>query len=263
MAPVRTWQRALVTGASSGIGAAFARELGKAGADLVIVARTVDKLEALADEVRDRSGVDVEVLGADLADPDALAGVEQRVAAVERPIDLLVNNAGYGFQGEFGEIPVDDEEAEIRVNIIALVRLSHAAAQRMPTTGGGGILNVSSVASFQPSPHGANYGATKAYVTSLSQALHEELRPKGVTVTALCPGLTRTEFQDRGGYRIGLPEFAWQQADEVARAGLAAVARGDAIEVPGLHNKALVSTVRVLPMTVQRRLAAEVTKRFG
>jgi short-subunit dehydrogenase len=258
----RTWQRALVTGASSGIGEAFARQLGAAGTDLVVVARSVDALESLAAEVRARAGVEVEVLPADLADPAALAEVEQRVAAVERPVDLLVNNAGFGFQGAFGEIPVDDEEAEIRVNIVALVRLSHAAARRMPATGGGAILNVSSVAAFQPAPRSANYSATKAYVTSFSQSLHEELKPKGVTVTVLCPGLTRTEFQARGGYEIGVPERFWQGADEVARAGLEACAAGRAVEVPGWHNKALVQGVRLLPMGLQRRVAAEVTRRF-
>lgn len=262
MSPKPTWRRALVTGASSGIGAAFARQLAASGTDVVVVARSTDRLSALAAEVTARFGVAADVLVADLADSHDLATVEARVAAVEQPIDLLVNNAGYGFQGEFGQIPVDDEEAEIRVNIVALVRLSHAAARRMPTTGGGAILNVSSVASFQPAPLGANYAATKAYVTSLSQSLHEELKGKGVTVTALCPGLTRTEFQERGGYRIGVPDFAWQEADEVARAGLEAAARGDAVEVPGLHNKAMVSTMRVLSMGVQRRVASEVTKRF-
>jgi short-subunit dehydrogenase len=260
MASQPRWERALVTGASGGIGEAFARQLAAAGTHVVLVARSADKLQALADELG--SHVHVDVLAADLADGDQLATVEQRVASVDHPVDLLINNAGYGFNDQFGEISVDDEEAEIRVNVIALMRLCHAAARRMPATGGGAIVNVSSVAAFQPAPESANYSATKAYVTSFSQSLHDELKDRGVIVTALHPGLTRTEFQQRGGYRIGLPDMFWQSADQVAEAGLAAVSRGDAVEVPGWHNKVLVSSVRVMPMALQRFAATQVTSRF-
>jgi short-subunit dehydrogenase len=265
MADATRWERALITGASGGIGEAFARQLAAEGTHLVIVARSHDKLEALAAELTALHGegrVHVEVVPADLADADDLGRVEERVASVDQPIDLLINNAGYGFNDRFGQIPVEDEDAEIRVNVIALMRLCHAAARRMPATGGGGILNVSSVAAFQPAPQSANYSATKAYVTSFSQSLHDELKPAGVTVTVLHPGLTRTEFQQRGGYEIGVPDFLWQQADVVAQAGLAAVARGDAVEVPGWHNKVLVSSMRVMPMTLQRFAANQVTTRF-
>jgi short-subunit dehydrogenase len=256
------WERALITGASGGIGEAFARQLAAEGTHLVVVARSNDKLEALAAELSAGGRVHVEVAPADLSDADDLARVEARVASVDQPVDLLINNAGYGFNDKFGKIPVEDEEAEIRVNVIALMRLCHAAARRMPATGGGGILNVSSVAAFQPAPESANYSATKAYVTSFSQSLHDELKPAGVVVTVLHPGLTRTEFQQRGGYEIGVPDFLWQQADVVAQAGLAAVARGDAVEVPGWHNKVLVSSVRVMPMALQRFAANQVTTRF-
>jgi short-subunit dehydrogenase len=253
MADTPRWERALVTGASGGIGEAFARQLARAGTHLVLVARSTDKLEALARELGASRSVHVEVMAADLADASQLAAIEDRVALVDQPIDLLINNAGYGFNDRFGDIPVDDEEAEIRVNVIALMRLCHAAAQRMPATGGGGILNLSSVAAFQPAPESANYSATKAYVTSFSQSLHDELKGRGVTVTVL---------HQRGGYQIGLPEIFWQSADEVAAAGLAAVGRGDAVEVPGWHNKVLVSSVRVMPMAWQRFAAAQVTSRF-
>jgi uncharacterized protein len=262
MANQTRWERALVTGASGGIGEAFVRQLADAGTHLVLVARSTDKLEAMADELRAKGAVHIEVLAADLADADQLARVEERVASVDQPIDLLINNAGYGFNDKFGDIPVEAEDAEIRVNVLALMRLCHAAARRMPATGGGGILNVSSVAAFQPAPESANYSATKAYVTSFSQSLHDELKGRRVTVTVLHPGLTRTEFQQRGGYEIGLPDMFWQSADEVAAAGLAAVARGDAVEVPGWHNKVLVSSVRVMPMALQRFAANQVTTRF-
>jgi short-subunit dehydrogenase len=262
MANATRWERALVTGASGGIGEAFVRQLARAGTHLVLVARSTDKLEAVAEGLRAQGPVHVDVLAADLADSDQLARVEERVASVDQPVDLLINNAGYGFNDKFGDIPVDAEDAEIRVNVLALMRLCHAAARRMPATGGGGILNISSVAAFQPAPESANYSATKAYVTSFSQSLHDELKGRGVTVTVLHPGLTRTEFQQRGGYEIGLPDMFWQSADEVATAGLAAVTRGDAVEVPGWHNKVLVSSVRVMPMALQRFAANQVTTRF-
>jgi uncharacterized protein len=262
MANGTRWERALVTGASGGIGEAFARQLARAGTHLVLVARSTDKLEALAEELRTTGAVHIDVLAADLADAYQLAKVEERVASVDQPIELVINNAGYGFNDKFVAIEVEAEEAEIRVNVIALMRLCHAAARRMPATGGGGILNISSVAAFQPAPESANYSATKAYVTSFSQSLHDELKGQGVTVTVLHPGLTRTEFQRRGGYEIGLPEMFWQSADEVAAAGLAAIGRGDAVEVPGWHNKVLVSSVRVLPMALQRFAANQVTTRF-
>lgn len=262
MAQGRVWRRALVTGASSGIGASFARLLGEADTDVVLVARSVQRLEELAEQIRRRSGVRADVLAADLSDPAQLAAVEERVATSEDPVDLLVNNAGYGFHGEFGARSVDAEDAEIRVNVIALMRLCHVAARCMPERGGGGIINVGSVAGFQPAPESANYSATKAYVVSFSQSLHEELKPKGVNVTVLCPGLTRTEFQDRGGFGIDLPGIAWQDPDEVARAGIGACARGSAVEVPGWQNKAIVHTCRVLPMSLQRFTSGQVSRRL-
>lgn len=258
IATPKVWDRALVSGGSSGIGEAMARQLGAAGTSLVLVARSVDRLEALSAEIGGRSGVEVEVLGADLGDRDQLARVEERVATTEAPVDLLVNNAGFGFPGRFGEIPVDDEEAEILVNVLALVRLSHAAARRMPDTGGGAILNVGSSAGFQPGPGGANYAATKAYVLSFSQALHEELRGRGVTCTVLCPGPTRTEFQQRGSWSPDkLPGVLWQEADAVARSGLDAAAKGHAVEVTGLSNKVMSSTARLAPMGMSRWFAAQ------
>jgi uncharacterized protein len=262
MGEQQRWKRALVTGASSGIGEACARQLGAAGTDLVLVARSRDRLDSLAEEIRARSGVTVEVLAADLGERGPLAAVEARIAAVDDPVDLLVNNAGFGVNGSFVDHSADDAEAVVRVNAVAVMRLAHAAARAFPDRGGGAILNVSSLGAFQPAPGTANYAATKAYVTSLSQALHEELKGTGVTVTALHPGFTRTEFQERGGYRDGLPDLLWQSADEVARSGLDAAATGDPVRVPGWHNK-VAATARVLPMAVQRFAAAQVTRRLS
>ena len=261
MAAPRRFARALVTGASSGIGEAFARQLAAGGTSLVIVARSADKLGALAAELREAHEVDVDVFPADLGDPEQLGRVEARVAVTEQPIELVVNNAGYGYNGDFSDVPVDDEDAEIQVNVVALMRLCHAAVGRMRTSGWGGILNVSSVASFQPSAGSANYAATKAYVTSLTLALHEELADAGVHVSLLCPGLTRTEFQERGGYEVSMPDFVWQTPDEVAVAGLAGVATNKAMVVPGGVNTALHWGTRLLPGAVVRKVAGAVSDR--
>lgn len=259
---VRKWSRALVTGASSGIGEAFARQLGAGGTDLVLVARNKARLDELAAEIGERSGVAVEVLPADLADASARSVVEKRLADDRSPIDLLVNNAGFGFHGSFGEISVDDEHAEIEVNVIALMRLTHAAVRRMTAAGFGTVINLASVAAFQPSIGSANYSATKAYVLSFSQSVHEETSPQGVNVCCLCPGLTRTEFQDRGGYEMNTPGFTWQSADDVARAGLDAAARGRVVEVTGWHNKLLTTSTRKLPLDVVRWSSTQVGKRL-
>lgn len=258
----RAWSRALVTGASGGIGEAFARQLGAAGSDLVLVARTKPKLDALAAEIAERSGVSVDVLAVDLGSSAGLGVVEARVAAEIDPVDLVVNNAGFGFFGDFGDIPVDDEEAEVRVNVIALMRLTHAAVRRMTAHGQGTVLNVASVAAFQPAAGSANYSATKAYVLSFSQSVHEEVADKGVRVCCVCPGLTRTDFQERAGYDITTPGFTWQSADEVARSALDAAERGRAVEVTGWHNKVLTTSVRKLPMDVVRWSSTQVSRRF-
>ncbi|MEZ5218956.1 MAG: SDR family NAD(P)-dependent oxidoreductase [Ilumatobacteraceae bacterium] len=181
---------ALVTGASSGIGEAFVRQLATAGIPVVAVARREDRLEALAAEYPS-----VEVLVADLTDRDDLARVERRVSDAGSPIDLVVNNAGFGTSGEVADLDPDRLVREVELNVVALLRLSHAAAGSMVSAGRGWIVNVSSVASFQAMPGLATYSATKAFVTSFTEALNAEVRSAGVIVTALCPGLTRTEFQ--------------------------------------------------------------------
>ncbi|MEP6296246.1 MAG: SDR family NAD(P)-dependent oxidoreductase, partial [Ilumatobacter sp.] len=182
------WTRALVTGASSGIGRAIAVQLAAAGSHLVVVARDEAKLHELADSL----DVPCDVLVADLSDRAALASVEERLTGDDDPIDLLVNNAGFGLHGLFHELDAERAAAAVEVNVAALHRLAAAVAPGMVRRGRGGILNVSSVAGFTATPGGATYSATKAFVTSLSEALHTELRPHGVHVSALCPGFTRT-----------------------------------------------------------------------
>lgn len=245
-APAR-WQRAMVTGASSGIGRAFARRLAERGTDLVITARDGERLRALAAELRPR--VEVEILIADLSDRDRLDVVVERLEATEGPIDLLVNNAGFGYSGDFVGLDRDGETAVVDVNIVALHRLAHAAGTAMSARGRGGILNVSSIAGSGPAPRAATYAATKAFVTSFSEALHVELGPQGVTVSCLCPGLTRTEFQERAGSGPDrVPGFLWQSAEAVAEAGLVGLDKGRAVVVPGAHNRILSAGIGLAPI---------------
>ncbi len=249
---------ALITGASVGIGEQFARQLSERGHDVVLVARDRARLDALAKELTNGNGGSAEVLVADLTDPEQLALVEARV----RTVDVLVNNAGFGTFGPLHTLDVDTETREINLNIGALVRLTHAAAAAMVERGSGGILNVSSLAGFQPGPSNATYSATKAFVTSFTQAVHEELKGTGVSVTALCPGFTRTEFQVRANAPASdVPGFLWQEAPEVARAGIEGLAKNRAVVIPGNTNKVLGNLSAVTPHAITRRVGAMVLKR--
>jgi len=255
------WPLALVTGASSGIGRAIAVRLAADGSDLIVVARRADRLEALADELRSAHRVKVDVLVADVTDPDQLAAVEDRLRTGAPPVDLLVNNAGAGGQGSFADIPVAWQESQIRLNVLAPVRLTHAALERMLPRGQGGVLNVSSIAGLQPMPHLATYAATKAYLSSFTHAVHEEVRRQGVTVTALLPGFTRTEFHDAAGMnRSVAPGAAWMSAEVVARAGLRAVGRGRAQCVPGLGYRVLTGISAVTPWSLSRRVLGAILR---
>jgi short-subunit dehydrogenase len=255
---------ALVTGASSGIGDSLARLLAERGHDLVLVARDTGRLEALAKELESGFGASAQVLGADLTDADQLALVEARLHDQSAPIDILVNNAGFGTFGPFHTLDVDTEAREIQLNVVALVRLTHAAAAEMARRGRGGILNVSSLAGFQPGPSNATYSATKAFITSFTEAVHEELKGSGVNVTVLCPGFTRTGFQAAASVPAeAVPGFMWQEAEPVARAGLDALAKNRAIAIPGGVNKVLGGFSSMAPHAISRRAAAAVLKRSG
>jgi short-subunit dehydrogenase len=255
---------ALVTGASSGIGESLARLLAERGHDLVLVARDRGRLEALAKELEGAFQAGAQVLPADLTDAEQLATVEARCHDRAAPVDVLVNNAGFGTFGPLHTLDVDTEAREIQLNVVALVRLTHAAAAEMVERGRGGILNVSSLAGFQPGPSNATYSATKAFITSFTEAVHEELRGTGVSVTVLCPGFTRTGFQATANAPAeAVPGFMWQEADAVARVGLDALAKNRAIAIPGGLNKVLGNFSSLAPHAISRRLAAEVLKRSG
>lgn len=248
-------RRTLVTGASRGIGAAFARACGERGDALVLVARDTARLEELAAELGAAHGTDAEVLTADLTDPVDLRIVERRLEAGRRPVDLLVNNAGFGSHGHLDSLDVDRETAMIELNVIAMTRLSHRAAEAMTARGGGAIVNVSSILSFQPGPNVATYAAGKAFIRHLTEALHEELAGTGVRVMALCPGFTRTDiFEGAGSDPTLVPDIFWMTPDEVVATALRDLDRGSVVSVPGLAYKALALSSPRLPGTLVRRV---------
>lgn len=250
----RRWRRALVTGASSGIGAAIARRLAREGTDLVVVARDQGRLDTLASELRKVHDVDVEVLVADLAAPVPRDAVERRVADAGSPVDLVINNAGFGTNGSFHELPIDREEQEVQLNVLALMRLTRAAVGRMVAEGRGHVLNIASVAALYPVPGSATYGATKAFVCSFSDAVHEELRGTGVVVTASLPGFTRTGFQAASGWdgEQNLPRQAWLDVDEVAAQSLDGAWAGRARVVPSTRYRALTAVTAPVPPFLRR-----------
>jgi uncharacterized protein len=233
--------------------------LGEAGIAQVIVARREDRLLELASRYPD-----VEVLAADLTTAKGLRAVEQRIISTKLPeVDLVVNNAGLGSSGWFQEIDAARLNDEVQLNVAALTRLSRAALGVMVPRGRGYLLNVSSVVSFQPAPKLAVYAATKAYVTSLSESLHMEAKPHGVKVTALCPGLTHTEFQSVSSteeFATDYPSWMWLQARDVAKAGLDDVAKGRALSIPGALYKGLSATSNVTPRTLKRYLTAMIQR---
>jgi short-subunit dehydrogenase len=252
--------RALVTGASSGFGEVFARKLAARGHDVVLVARRRDRLEQLASELSEKIGVGAEVIQADLSQDGEVSPVEERLRAGD--IDLLVNNAGFATSGEFVQLPIERELEEIAVNVRAVVRLTHAALGPMIAHRRGGIINVASMAGFQPVPNMATYAATKAFVLHFSEAVHEEVKRHGVVVTALCPGPVKTEFQQVAGVdEARPPSFVWVSVDAVVSTALATLASRRAIAVPGTFSRLGVLSVRLMPRFVVRRVAGAMFKR--
>ena len=256
------WSTALVTGASSGIGEAIARRLGAAGIGVVVVARRADLLADLAASI-ERTGTSVEVLVADLVEPADRQRVADRIGDPDRPIDLVVNSAGLAANGRFVDGDLEHYHRVIDLNVEALVDLNHAAVAAMIERHRGWIMNISSLGGHSPGPGFAVYSATKSFVTSFSESLHEELRRSGIVVTAVCPGATRTEFNDESGPdTTALPDILCQEADEVAREALAAAAAGKAVRVTGRINRISAAFTTVLPRTANRKLSALVTDRL-
>ena len=253
-------QTALITGASVGIGLELAKQFAAHGHDLVLTARNRDALEAIAGTLEGKHGIKTTVFVFDLAEPDAPQRLFECVMAEGISIDILVNNAGFGLGGAFVETDIDRELDMIQVNIAALTHLTKLFLQPMVLRRSGRILNVASTAAFQPGPMMSVYFASKAYVLSFSQALDEELRKTGVTVTCLCPGTTATEFADRAGVAntklFSITGVA--NAEDVARFGYAATMRGERIALPGIKNRAHIQSLRLLPRALVTTLARKV-----
>jgi short-subunit dehydrogenase len=247
---------ALVTGGTSGIGAAFARNLAARGYDLVLVARSEDRLESMATELR-ALGRTVEILPADLSDRKAVERVAARVEDAERPIDLLVNNAGFGVHTALIDPDVAAHDRGFEVMCRAVLVLSGAAARAMLPRDRGAILNVSSTAGFMTM---GSYSAMKAWVTSFTEGLAVELRGSGITVTALCPGWVRTEFHERAGIRASsIPNSLWVDAESLVRAALRDVDRGKVISIPTIRYRVLIWLVRHAPKSAVRAISGSIS----
>lgn len=243
---------ALVTGASAGLGLEFAWQLATARHDVVLVARDAERLERLASQLRAAAGVHAEVLAADLTDRDDLERVAERLRSTERPVGLLVNNAGLGIGQRFVGGDLAREEAALDLMVRAVLVLSHAAVEGMVERGRGAVLNVASVAALMAS---GTYSAHKAWVRTFTEGLAVELQGTGVTATALSPGLTHTEFHDRAGLvSDGYPEVAWLSAERVVATALADVRRGAVLSTPSLRYRLASGLLRTLPRSAVRRI---------
>jgi short-subunit dehydrogenase len=250
----------LITGASAGLGEGFARALAAEEKSLILTARRVDRLDALAAELR-ATGVAVDVFAADLADPAAPAKLVADISAAGLTIDTLINNAGFGLRGPVADLDAEQQLGMIDVNCRALVALSRGVLPGMIAAGQGGILNVASSAAFQPGPWMSVYYATKAFVLSFSEGLHEEVKQQGVRVAALCPGPTRTEFAEVAGMRdSALFERFAVDPDSVVRNGLKALADNQAVKVSGAMNTMMAEAIRFTPRGIARRMAGALQK---
>lgn len=247
------WRSALITGASSGIGLAFARALAAQGVRLTLVARDGTRLDEVADELRAAHEVKVETVSADLRTAAGLAEVGNLLRAEDEPVDLLVNNAGVGTRGAFATLDPAAEADVVALSVTAVLELCHSALPGMLARRQGWIVNVASLAAMQPTPLTATYGAAKAFSLSLSEALYDELRGTGVHVSALCPSFTATEFHTRAGVDVSrVPSGAWLDPAVVAEAGLRAVARGRPVCVPGLAYRVLAAASSIAPRPLAR-----------
>jgi short-subunit dehydrogenase len=239
--PVRPGATCLITGASSGIGAEIARELARRGRGVTLVARREERLHELAEELVDDHGVRAETIGCDVTDEQGRERLRAELTDQGLEVEVLVNNAGFGSGGAFAQLDGAKEASMVRTNCEALVAMTSDYLPHMAVRRRGAVLNLASLISFQPVPHQATYGATKAFVLSFSEAIHEELRGTGVTVTALCPGPVRTEFGEAGGFGGAddkIPSWAWLSPDEVGRAGVEGLEKGRRVVVPGPLNQA-------------------------
>jgi uncharacterized protein len=252
---------ALVTGASAGIGEVFAHRLAARGMHLVLAARREERLRALARDLSRAHGVEAVALPADLGDPDGARRL-WGAATEGRPLDLLVNNAGFGSMGRFDGLPRDRQTEMVAVNCTAALELMHLAIGEMRRRGEGAVVNVASVAGFFPIPTQATYGATKAFLLSLSEAVREEIRGTGVRIVSLCPGPVHTEFQEVAGTRLRPGSPGVVPPETVVEAALRSVERGGGRVIPGRVNRLMTGIGQILPQGIVLRTARTIIRRF-
>lgn len=246
---------AVVTGASSGIGAAFARELAAEGRPVLLVSRSGDRLEALATGLNAGRGGRAEVLAADLATPEGRDAMWNATEGAGRHVALLVNNAGFGLNGPETDLPFERVHALLELNVVATAELTHRFLVAMKARGAGAILNVSSTSAFYPTPYFSLYGASKAFILNFTEALHEEAKPFGVTVTCLCPGFTRTNFAAVAGMKEGKETpFPEMTPEAVAKIGLEAVRKKKAVVVTHPLDRAWILAGRFVPRSVPAKM---------
>ncbi|MGW3101114.1 SDR family NAD(P)-dependent oxidoreductase [Streptomyces sp. NPDC001100] len=252
---------ALITGSTAGIGAAFARRLAADGHNLVLVARNTERLGEQATELHDRHGIEAEVLTADLATDEGIETVAARLSDRKNPVDLLVNNAGFGNKGRYLDVPMADELRMLKVHCEAVLRLTGAAAEAMRERGRGGVVNVASVAAFVPR---GTYGASKAWVVQFTQGAAKDLAGTGVRLMALAPGFVRTEFHERAGMGTdNIPNWMWLDADKLVAAALADLARGKSLSIPDPRYKALMGLVKITPQAVLGGISSKTGRKYG
>ncbi|WP_445529354.1 SDR family NAD(P)-dependent oxidoreductase [Streptomyces cyslabdanicus] len=252
---------ALITGSTAGIGAAFARRLAADGHNLVLVARTTERLTEQATELHDRHGIEAEVLTADLATDAGIEAVAARLGDRKDPVDLLVNNAGFGNKGRYLDVSMADELRMLKVHVEAVLRLTSAATAAMRERGRGGVVNVASVAAFVPR---GTYGASKAWVVQFTQGAARDLAGSGVRLMALCPGFVRTEFHERAGMGTdNIPNWMWLDADKLVAAALTDLAHGKTLSVPDPRYKALMGLVKVAPRGLLGGITSKTGRKYG
>ncbi|WP_108988200.1 SDR family NAD(P)-dependent oxidoreductase [Streptomyces coelicoflavus] len=248
---------ALITGSTAGLGAAFARRLAADGHDLVLVARDTKRLREQATELHDRHGIEAEVLTADLSTDAGIEAVAARLSDPRNPVDLLINNAGFGNKGRFLDVSMADELTMLKVHCEAVLRLTSAAVAGMRERGRGGVVNVASVAAFVPR---GTYGASKAWVVQFTQGVAKDLAGSGVRLMALAPGFVRTEFHQRAGMGTdNIPNWMWLDADNVVAAALTDLSRGRSLSIPDPRYKTLMGAAKLVP----RGLLGGITSRTG
>jgi short-subunit dehydrogenase len=252
---------ALITGSTAGIGAAFARRLAADGHNLVLVARDTKRLGEQATELHDRHGIEAKVLTADLATDDGIEAVAKRLSDRKNPVDLLVNNAGFGNKGSYLDVSMADELKMLKVHCEAVLRLTSAATEAMRERGRGGVVNVSSVAAFVPR---GTYGASKAWVVQFTQGAARDLAGSGVRLMVLCPGFVRTEFHQRAGVSTdSIPNWMWLDADKLVAAALTDLARGKTLSIPDPRYKALMGLVKVTPQALLGGVTSRTGRKYG